>query len=41
MRYVGILIMAAAAIGAGFMAADRWKERLEVLQRFRQIIFYL
>ena len=41
MRYVGILIMAAAAIGAGFMAADRWKERLEVLQRFRQMIYYL
>lgn len=41
MRYVGILIMAAAAIAAGFMAADRWKERLEVLQRFRQMVYHL
>lgn len=41
MRYVGILIMAAAAIAAGFMAADRWKERLEILQRFRQMVYHL
>lgn len=41
MRYLGILIMAAAAIAAGFMAADRWKEQLEILQRFRQMIYHL
>lgn len=41
MKYMGILIMAGAAIGGGFLAADRWKERLKVLLLFRQMIFYL
>ncbi len=41
MKYVGILIMAGAVIGGGFLAADRWKERLKVLLLLRQMIFYL
>lgn len=41
MKYVGIGIMAGACIGAGFLAASRWKERLEVLLLFRRMIFYL
>lgn len=41
MRYVGILIMAGAVIGGGFLAAARWKEKLSVLLLFRQMIYYL
>lgn len=41
MRYIGILIMAGAAIGGGFFAAACLKERLEVLLLFRQMIYHL
>lgn len=41
MKYIGILIMAGAVIAGGFLAAERWKERLEVLLLVRQMIFYL
>lgn len=41
MKYLGILIMAGALTGAGFFAAGRWRERLEVLLLFRRMIFYL
>lgn len=41
MKYIGIGIMAAACVGAGFMAAGRWKERLEILLLFRKMMFYL
>jgi len=41
MRYVGILIMAGALIAGGFLAADKWKERLHVLQLFRQMVYYM
>lgn len=41
MRYIGILAMAGAVIAAGFLAAEQWKERLEILRLFRQMVFYL
>lgn len=41
MKYMGIGIMSAACVGAGFFAAGRWKERLEILLLFRRMIFYL
>lgn len=41
MRYIGLLVMAGSFIGAGFLAADNWKERLGILQLFRQMIYYL
>lgn len=41
MRYIGILIMAGAAIGGGMFAAECLKTRLEILQLFRQMIYHL
>lgn len=41
MKYLGILIMAGAAVLGGFMAAERLKERLEVLLLLRQMIYHL
>lgn len=41
MRYIGILIMAGAAIGGGFFAAACLKERLDILLLFRQMIYHL
>lgn len=41
MKYVGILMMAAAVTGAGFLAAERWRERLLLLLQFRQMVYYL
>ena len=38
MKYVGILMMAAAVTGAGFLAAERWRERLLLLLQFRQMV---
>ena len=41
MRYIGILMMAGALAAGGFWAADQWKEKLELLLLFRQMMFYL
>lgn len=41
MKYIGILIMAGSVIGGGFLAAARWKERLDILLLFRQMIYHL
>ena len=41
MRYVGILLMAGAAILAGFFAAACLQERLDVLLTFRQMVYHL
>ena len=38
MRYIGILIMAGAAIGSGMFAAECLHVRLEILQLLRQMI---
>lgn len=38
---MGILIMAGAVVGGGFLAAARWKEKLSVLLLFRQMVYYL
>ena len=41
MKYIGILMMAGALAAGGFWAADQWKEKLELLLLFRQMMFYL
>ena len=41
MRYLGLLIMASACIGAGFLAAESWRERLEILKLLRQMAYHL
>ena len=41
MRYLGLLAMAIGCIGIGFLAADGWKERLEILKLLRQMIYHL
>ncbi len=41
MRIAGILLMAAAAVAAGFFAAERARNRLEILQIFRQMVYHL
>lgn len=41
MRYLGMLGMAAAFVGAGFLAAETWKEKLMVLGTFRQMAYHL
>lgn len=41
MRYIGILLMSGALIAGGFAAADRWKERLEILRLLRQMVYHL
>lgn len=41
MRYIGILIMAGAAIGSGMFAAECLHVRLEILQLLRQMIYHL
>ncbi len=41
MRYVGIWIMAGAAAGVGFLAADRVKDRLELLQVLKKMMYHL
>lgn len=41
LKYIGILIMAGSVIGGGFLAAAKWKERLDILLLFRQMIYYL
>lgn len=41
MRYIGILIMAGAAVGGGFFAAECLKERLDLLLLFRQMAYHL
>ena len=38
MRYIGIMVMAASVICFGFFAAQKRKERLEMLCLFRQMI---
>ena len=40
MRYIGILMMAGALAAGGFWAADQWKEKLELLLLFRQMIIF-
>ena len=41
MRYLGLLIMASACTGAGFLAAESWRERLEILKLLRQMAYHL
>ncbi len=41
MKYVGILLMSGALIAGGFLAAERLRERLRILQQFRQIALCL
>ena len=41
MRYTGILLMAAAAVWAGILAARSLRERLELLEVFRRMVYHL
>ncbi len=41
MRFVGILLMGASAIGVGFWLAECVKERLDILLLFRQAVYHL
>ena len=41
MRYIGIALMAVSAVGGGFLAAKRWRDRLDILCMFRQMIYHL
>lgn len=41
MRYIGILIMAGAAVWGGFFAAQCLKERLDILLLCRQMVYHL
>lgn len=41
MKYLGIGIMAVSLAGAGFLAADRWRERLEILLLLRRMVYCL
>lgn len=41
MKYLGILIMAGAAVLLGFSAAERFRERLEILLLLRQMVYHL
>lgn len=41
MRYIGILIMAGALIGGGFLAAKNWQNQLELLLLLRQMVYHL
>ena len=41
MKHIGILMMAGALTAGGFWAAGQWKEKLELLLLFRQMMFYL
>lgn len=41
MRYVGILIMSGALIGGGFAAAEKLRERMELLLVIRQMTVHL
>ncbi len=41
MKYIGMLLMAAAAVGGGFYASANLRDRLEILQTFRQMVYRL
>jgi len=41
MRLIGILVMAGVCVAVGFAAADRWNERLAVLNQLRQMVYHL
>lgn len=41
MKYAGLLTMAASLIGAGFFAAETWRQRLEILKLLRQMVSFL
>ncbi|MCI9570073.1 MAG: sporulation protein [Lachnospiraceae bacterium] len=41
MRYAGIFMMAGALMAGGFWAAEKWKERVQILLLLRQMVFYL
>lgn len=41
MRYVGIFLMAGAAVGSGFYGARRLSERMEILLVLRQMVYHL
>lgn len=41
MKYIGLLFMAAAAVGGGFLAAGEWEMRMKMVGIFRQMAVYL
>ena len=41
MKYIGLLFMAAAAVGGGFLAAGEWEMRMKMVGLFRQMAVYL